>query len=112
MSRMAEAAFGDTPYEYPLTPGFKEGTTSREAAQAVASTAKNLRDQVYMAIWKTGRAGATADEIATRLGRTVLSIRPRVSELHKLERIVPTGERGTNESGLSAKVWKAEVWTS
>jgi hypothetical protein len=51
-------------------------------------------------------AGATADEIAQALSASVLSIRPRVSELNRSGEIVQTGARRKNESGLSATVWK------
>jgi predicted ArsR family transcriptional regulator len=50
--------------------------------------------------------GATADEIATELGESVLSVRPRVSELRALGEIEETGERRVNESGRRAIVWR------
>ena len=50
--------------------------------------------------------GLTADEIAARLGQSVLAVRPRVSELFHAGLIEKTGERRSNASGLSAHVWK------
>ena len=38
MSRIADAAFGDEPVGYPRSPGFRDPTTSREAAQAEVET--------------------------------------------------------------------------
>jgi hypothetical protein len=110
VSRIADAAYGDKPY--PESPGFKEGTTSRDAARAILSRAETLRHLVMAEITAAGRSGLSADQVAARLGESVLSIRPRLSELSKpvpprLPLIVPTGERRTNDSGMKAKVWRA-----
>jgi len=51
-------------------------------------------------------AGLTADEIAARLGESVLAVRPRISELFHAGVIEKTGDRRPNASGLSAHVWK------
>ena len=51
-------------------------------------------------------AGLTADEIAMRLGESVLAVRPRVSELFHGGQIEKTGDRRLNASGLRAHVWK------
>ena len=47
----------------------------------------------------------TADEIAHKLNRSILSVRPRVSELRRQGEIRQSGARGKNESGLTASVW-------
>ena len=96
-------------FSYPRSPGFKEGTTSRDAAVAMTSRASILRNRAFAEIVRAGALGLTADQVAERLGETVLAIRPRVSELGKASppMIVPTGERRKNESGLGAKVWRA-----
>jgi hypothetical protein len=107
MSRIAEAAYGSTPAPYPNGPGYKELTTSRDAAVAVAASSPLLRERVYAAIKGTGARGMTPDEAAAAVGKTIMAVRPRVTELAKASRIVPTGERRANESGLKAKVWKA-----
>lgn len=49
----------------------------------------------------------TADALADRLDLSILYVRPRVSELVKQCRIVPSGERGLNASGKFAKKWRA-----
>jgi len=51
-------------------------------------------------------SGATADEIAKDLNLSVLSVRPRVSELNRLGDIEQTGARRKNESGMTATVWQ------
>lgn len=108
MSGMKDT-LGDTAFAYPASPGWKEPTTSRDAAAVVASDARVLREAVHGVLVMVGRSGLTADEIATRLGRSVLSVRPRVSELTKETppRVIATGERRLNASGLKAKVWRA-----
>jgi hypothetical protein len=47
----------------------------------------------------------TADMVAERLDLSILYVRPRVSELAKQQRIVPSGERGRNASGKLANKW-------
>lgn len=102
------------PAKYPDRPGWKEPTTSRDAAERVEPTAKVRRDEVlavYRAAWP---AGMTADEVAAKLGRSVLSVRPRVSELRKKGDVMPVMAEPRpstkpltrkNESGASAIVW-------
>jgi hypothetical protein len=52
-----------------------------------------------------GAGPLTADEAAAKLGESVLSIRPRISELRARGLIAPTGERRRNASGMRAMVW-------
>jgi len=75
----------------------------------MAGRAADLRNRVYIAIAAAGAAGLTSDEAAEALGESILSVRPRVTELSKEKppRVVPTGARRRNESGMSAKVWRA-----
>lgn len=103
MSRIAEAAYGDG-----LLPGWKEPTTSRDAARAIASSAPLMRERALAEINAAGMGGLTADEVAAKLGETVLSIRPRISELANRNPplIVKTGQRRINASGLWAKCWR------
>lgn len=106
MSRMAEAFYGDSPAPYPKSPGFKEPTTSQDAAIKFKAHASDLRAAVLTTIINAPE-GLTADEVAARLGSTVLAVRPRVSELReqgKIERVHDV--RRKNESGMSAAVWR------
>jgi hypothetical protein len=93
---------------YPVQPGYKASGPSAEAAKAIAGVAITLRDQVREVIVNRPN-GVTTDEIAHKLNRSVLSVRPRVSELHRQGEIRQTGARGTNESGMSASVWVLET---
>lgn len=103
MSRIAESAYGDTPAPYSKSPGFKDRTTSREAARRMFPRADNLRERV-MAELAAAPAGLTADEIAARLQATVLAVRPRVTELKEQGRIERTTDRRKNASGMNAWV--------
>jgi hypothetical protein len=107
MGKMGEAAAGLRPY--PDGPGFKERTTSRDAAAAIGAKAKTLRERVFDAIAAAGSAGLTSDEVAARLGLDWRSIRPRVSELLAAGRIEPTGETRRNDTDLFAKVYRAKT---
>ena len=98
MSRMSELI-------YPDAPGFKVSGPSEQAAEAMGSTANKMRAAV-LAQFAQYPAGATADEIAKDLNLSVLSVRPRVSELKRNGEIEQTGARRKNESGMTATVWR------
>lgn len=89
---------------YPDHPGFKASGPSEEAANAIAGVAGTLRDQVREVI-AGSPAGITADDVAHKLNRSILSVRPRVSELRRLGEIRHSGSRGKNKSGMSASLW-------
>lgn len=101
------------PATYPGAPGYKEETTSKEAAKAMGITASQLRKDlltIYRTAWP---AGLTADEAAAKVGRTVFAVRPRITELRKLKELHPamTGGgpgakplRRPNASGMAATV--------
>jgi hypothetical protein len=89
------------PSKYPLAPGHKRDDTSKEAAISVVERAGILREAAFRLLLVRS---LTADESAGRLGESVLSIRPRVSELVAAGRVVPTGDRRKNVSGKYARV--------
>lgn len=100
---MTENLF-DYAERYPEAPGYKDPDTSKEAAESMKPSAGILRAKCLEAL----RSGpATADEIAERLGLSVLSARPRFSELLREGKIEDTGERRVNASGRRAKTWRA-----
>lgn len=90
--------------DYPNVPGFKVAGPSEEAAAAVAPIAGTLREQVLQII-ASSQHGLTADEVAAKLNKSVLSVRPRVSELRRQGEIRQALTRGKNDSGMSATVW-------
>lgn len=89
--------------KYPFRPGRKENSTSRLAAESIASRAETLRDAALEVIRTMPR---TADEVASIIGESVLAVRPRIAELHKMRKIRATGQRRENQSGQSAHVWE------
>jgi len=66
--------------------------------------AVEIRAKVFA--WMREHPPATADEIANALGISILTIRPRVSELRRMDKICDAGMRRKNASGKSAIVWK------
>jgi hypothetical protein len=92
------------PESYPDAPGFKASGPSEQVATAISSTAKTLRDQVREVI-AMSPSGVTADDVAFKLNRSILSVRPRVSELRRLGDIRQAEGRGKNQSGMSASRW-------
>ncbi len=88
--------------KYPLQPGYRSRDTSIAAAESMKDKAPTLRDRCLAEL----RNGAsTADQIAARLGQSIMSVRPRISELSLMGLIVDTGERALNASGKSAIIW-------
>lgn len=89
---------------YPARPGFKEGDTSRKAADSMREGAPMLQRRCLDAL-RAAPGGLTADQIAANIGETILSVRPRVTELLRDGRVRDSGQRRKNDSGRSAKVW-------
>ena len=89
---------------YPLAAGSKTGGTSAEAAKKIH--AARLQKAV-MRVLQGHADGMTADEVAAELGESILSIRPRVSELKRQGLVEKTEHRRRNSSGMSASVWRA-----
>jgi beta-lactamase superfamily II metal-dependent hydrolase len=73
---------------------------SKEALDKIDT--EKMREKVEAAYYVLP-AGATADEIAAEMNESILSIRPRVSEL-KNKVLWPTGERRRNKNGNSCAV--------
>lgn len=86
---------------YPHSPGYKRNGTSQESATRIAPRTKTLRDRC-LSVLKF--EPLSPDEIALRLGESVLSVRPRCSELLALGKIRETDERRANASGHFAHV--------
>ncbi len=77
--------------------------TSKAAADAMETGAVAIRNKVLRLLW-TGCF--TADEAAARLGIDKLAVRPRFSELAKMNLIADSNLRRKNESGKQAIVWR------
>ena len=91
-------------FRYPHGPGAQDRDTSREAAEGMIRAVPTLRAEALDVLERSN--GLTADEVAGRLGMSILSIRPRISELARLGKIRDSGERRRNpSSGKRAVVW-------
>jgi hypothetical protein len=88
-------------FGYPNQPGWKEAGTSREAAESIHDAAL-IRVRCLEQLKKRNM---TADEVACKLGMSILSVRPRISELSTKGLIVKTKEKRNNASGKRAVVW-------
>ena len=93
---------------YPRAPGWKAQGPSREAAHSITGHAKTVRERVRVFFNQAYPAAYTADEIAHQLSESILTIRPRISELHKNDQIEAVAERRKNVSGMSAHCWRAK----
>jgi predicted ArsR family transcriptional regulator len=89
-------------FYYPESPGSQNTDTSREAARSMDNDASTLRGQCLSAL---GSHDQTADEIAESVGESILTIRPRVTELKAKGKVFDSGKRRPNESGRNAIVW-------
>lgn len=92
-------------FAYPNTPGFKGRDTAEAAAASAAETAPILRARCLSVLERS--MGLTADEVAGRLGLSILSVRPRISELTRMSKVRDSGARRPNASGKKAIVWAA-----
>lgn len=93
---------------YPSEPGHKGTDTSAAAAQAAKPTAAYLRTKV-LGVLVAHPPGLTADEVAACLDEHILSVRPRVSELHARGLVHDSGLRRLNDSGRTAVVWSVTL---
>jgi hypothetical protein len=99
--------FGQVVRTYPNFPGFKGPPTSREAARRISRHSSTVRDLVLAEFRAAFPRGLGADEIAARLNQSILTVRPRCSELLAAGLIEQTPERRRNVSGMSAATWRA-----
>lgn len=91
---------------YPNNPGFKAQETSRQAAQDIKPKASILRQKVLELI-RDSVFGISPDKAAAQLGESILSIRPRFSELKAKGLIVDSGRRDLTEFHKASIIWVA-----
>ena len=94
--------------KYPHVPGFKARQTSEAAANDMKPVAKTLRDQCLALLKQVYPLALSADQVAHRLGKSPLTIRPRITELAKLGLITDSGLVTRNDSGKQAVQWFAK----
>lgn len=83
--------------------GYRRRDTSKAAAEAVR--AKPMREIVFDVI-ASAPVPLSPDDVADILGKGVLSIRPRVTELAKAGRIEDSGRRGLTDDGRRCIRWQ------
>lgn len=84
--------------------GYRTGDTSSAAARDLKGKVVGLRRLVMWAL--KDRGPMTPDQIAVAVSKSILSIRPRVTELASFGLVEDTGERRENASGKKAVVWR------
>lgn len=82
-----------------------ESGPSNVAGDRLRPKSPTLREQV-LTVLRRHPAGLTADQIAERMGKSILAVRPRVTELASAGALVDTGKREKNSSGMNATVWR------
>lgn len=83
---------------YPHNPGYKEQTTSKDAAKAISHRVGVLRARVMDIL---ANNASTAKEVAKALGEEITSVRPRLTELKLIGKIGESGIRRNKQH-----VWK------
>ena len=89
--------------DYPNTAGFRNTDTSKKAAKDVNKRVSYLQLTILDLLQDIG--DMTADECAKFANESVLTIRPRFSELKLLGKIKDTEIRRKNDSGKTAAVF-------
>jgi len=74
---------------YPEIPGSRPTVTSEKAARQVKTRSKVAQDQILALLDAHGPL--TADECAELLGYRILFMRPRMSELKKMGKVIESG---------------------
>lgn len=97
----------DAPARYPEQPGSKVDGTSRESARRIAGHAACVRRAVLNEFIAAYPRGLTSDEAAELVAESILTVRPRVTELKALGMLELTTDRRCNDSGHAAAVLRA-----
>lgn len=103
---MQQISIFDLP-QYPHEPGYQNTDTSLQAAIEMKPKAEVIRLRVLECLDWAGSQGRTPEEIAARIGETVLNVRPRCTELKEAGKIMDSGIRRKNENGKNTIVWVA-----
>jgi|GEM_PF-1964770 len=77
---------------------------AKDTRRAGVLLAVTVRHEVWNSMRKHPE-GSTADEIAFAIGRGILTVRPRVSELARAGILTDSGARRPNSTGRRAIVW-------
>ena len=92
--------------KYPNRAGYKKRRTSKQASLDISKRSPTIRQQCLQIVKNKKLYGATPDEVADLLNISILSVRPRFSELVLKDCIKDTNKTRKNQSGKQAIVWK------
>ena len=90
----------------PNSAGYKKRRTSKKASLDMSKRSPTIRQQCLQIVKNKKIYGATPDEVADLLNLSILSVRPRFSELVLKGCIKDTQTTRRNQSGKQAIVWK------
>jgi len=90
---------------YPRVAGHHASAPATSRLAALSVPAGTYRHLALSALLSEGPM--TADEVADFVGESLLTIRPRMTELKRLGLLRDTGARRANASGRQAVVWEA-----
>lgn len=99
----AQGVLDFTARRYPQRAGHKVAGTSQEAADAIEGNGRAAKLRAAVLGYYANHTG-TPDEAAAYLGESILSIRPRCSELLTQGKLYRTGERRASSEGRSQNV--------
>jgi len=91
---------------YPYKAGHRNVKTSISAADDINKNLSRLQKTVLLELEKVFPKGLTGSELANRLGKNLLTIRPRTTELKLQGLILDTEETRKNEGGKPEIIYK------
>ena len=92
--------------KYPNKAGHRNIRTSVESAEQINPQLRRLHKIVILELEKVFPKGLTGSELANRVNRNLLTIRPRTTELKLLGLIVDTEKTRKKENGKSEIIYK------
>ena len=92
--------------KYPYKAGHRGIRTSIIAAEDTNKTLRRLHKQVIIELSKVFPKGLTTSELANKINRNLLTIRPRTTELKHQGLIVDTEKDRKNENGKPEIIYK------
>ena len=92
--------------KYPHKAGHRGVRTSVESANSINKEISRLKKTILLELEKHYPKGLTGSELANKLNRSILTIRPRTTELKLLGLIIDTEKSRKNENGKSEIIYK------
>lgn len=87
---------------YPHGPGYKD-KAGRKTAEAIRAKVPGNRERVFAGVTEVP---STSEEVSDRIGMHWYRVRPRMTELHAMGRVIKTGEMGRGALGGTANRWR------